>query len=525
MNHYDLAIIGGGPSGIMAAISAALEFKSIKKEKNFSLTNKSNKKYNSNLHNNNSLDFKIVIIEKNDSLAKKLLLTGGGRCNISNSSSVKDYVIAFSSKFIKPSLLNFNHDDLIKFFQSKGLYFKKEGNEIYPVTDDAESVLNVFKQYLNELNIDIIYKTDVNHIKKEGNIFHILSNFKNKHNSFSNSYFKKNDYLKKLDSSIKAKKNSYNYSTETNQNFKHISSNKVILACGGMAYPKTGSTGSGYVLSKLLGHDIVEISPALTSIGSENLDNKNLTGIKFENVSISFKKSYKNRKSNKKDKVQTNGDVLLTHSGISGPCVLNISESIIRNTLFESKYIFVDREKYEKLINSKDSTEENKFYIFESKNKFLFNPHLTIEIDFKPDLTEEYLKIKINDDIKSNPKTKTKNYLKFYLPNRFIDLFLERSLINGDKVLNQLSKTEKNHLTRNLKHFKIKIPYISKKAMLSSGGVNLKEINPKTLESKLVSGLYFTGELLDISAPTGGYNLQLAISTGFLAGLSVSRSL
>lgn len=461
MKQYDIAIVGGGPSGIMATITVS--------------------KFNSNL--------KIALLEKNNSLAKKLLISGGGRANLSHKSDMDDYISAFSTRFIKASLYNFNHEDLINLFKEKGLEFKEEDSKLYPVTDDSNSVLNVLISYLNELNIDIFYNFNVVDIKKEDDLFKIYKNDSSKISSYS--FTKKNENLA-------------NFKREDHSYSESLSSKKLILTCGGMTYPETGSDGTGYDLAKSLGHNIVSLSPALTSIGIENSKFYNLSGLKFEDPLIKYKKTIKSR-----------DDVLITHKGLTGPGILNISEDILRDILFDNKYKTVSQDIFEK-------NEAN--LIFESKRNILFKPNSAIYLDFIPDLNNEELKSKLDSDFKKS--NKIKNYLKYHLANSFIPLFLEIANIDGNKILNQLNKKERKSLLNNLKNFKIEFNSFSKNsAMLSSGGVNLNEVNQKTMESKIVDGLYFAGELLDLSAPTGGYNLQIAFSTGYLAGLSCENSL
>ena len=417
MTNYDIVIIGGGPAGMMAAITC--------------------------MKNNNNL--KIVILEKNDILGKKLLITGGGRCNITNASPITKHIDYHKQKnFLKHALHSLNNESLIAFFEDNGLNFKEEENgRIFPTTDKSSSILDTLKNLILELHIKTSLNTNVRDIKKVDDKFHIVTN------------------------------------KET------ITSNKIIIATGGITYQHTGSTGDGYKFAKEFGHTISQIKPALTSF---IVDDKNLTklaGITFKDVEVSFK--------NKKKKIKTKGDILINHQGLTGPAILNLSNKIM------------DLQDYDLLIN---------------KTHFR---KIIISIDFQPNLTEEELNQKIINDLPKYGTTKIKNYMKYYLINSFIDSFLNKIHVSANKTISNLTKKDKNSIIQNLKHFKIPVNDIDiKTAKLTLGGVSSKEINPKTLESKIISNIYFAGEILELVGPTGGYNLQIAFSTGYLVGKSAS---
>lgn len=294
-----------------------------------------------------------------------------------------------------------------------------------------------------DLNIEISLNTNVQDIKKLDNKFQILTN------------------------------------KET------IISNKLIIATGGITYQHTGSTGDGYKFAKECGHSISQIKPALTSFIIDDKQLTKLSGITFQDVSVSFKDN--------KKRIQTKGDILINHQGLTGPAILNLTNKLM------------DIQDYDLLTN---------------KTQF---QETIISIDFQPNLTEEELNQKI---IKDSPKygtTKIKNYMKYYLINSFIDSFLNKIGVSANKTISNLTKKDKNSIIQNLKHFQITVKDVDiKTAKLTLGGVNSKEINPKTLESKIVPNLYFAGEILEPVGPTGGYNLQIAFSTGYLVGKSSS---
>jgi len=441
MKKYKVAIIGGGPAGMMAAIASGEELKE---------------------------SGKVVLIEKNEFLGKKLLLTGGGRCNITNLSPIKKILNKFQNKeknFLKHSFYTLDNKSLLKIFEEKGLEFKQEENgRCFPITDDANSVLKVLKEYLDDLNIDIILNNPVNSISK------------NKENN--NIYGKNNEY----------------FTIKTNNEI--INAEKIILATGGMSYPHTGSTGDGYKIAKKFEHSTSPLTPGAIPLKVEDNLLKQLSGITLENIAISYKfKKLANLK-----KVTSNGNVLITHFGLSGPGILDISNHI-----------------------SKDN--QTKFpHNFDKKEIFLEDTY--INLDLIPDLSENDLNKKIIADSENHGKLMIKNYLKNYLKNRFIDFFLNRLEVSGNKTLSNMTKKDKNRIMNNLKDFQIKIKSLPvQTAMITCGGIKIDEINPKTMESKLakVCGLYFAGELLEPHGPTGGYNLQIAFSTGYLAGKSATK--
>ncbi|MDR3222700.1 MAG: NAD(P)/FAD-dependent oxidoreductase [Methanobrevibacter sp.] len=406
MKKYKIAIVGGGSAGMMAAIAIGKTL-------------------------NHDLE-EIVLIEKTI-LGEKLLLTGGGKSNIANSEDIKEQLLKFNEdkNFLKHSFYSFTNNDLLAIFKNKGLKFKEEKNgKYFPINGDANSVLKILKEYLNELEIDIKLNSYVKSITKENNEFNIK---------------------------IKDKKS--------------ISASNIILATGGKSYPKTGSTGDGYKIAENFRHTITSIKPGLVPLKINDIELRKLSGISLEDVEVSFKD----------DKNKVRGNILISHFGLSGPAILDLSN--------------------------------------------FYNNNTAILIDLIPNMSEIELNKKIVDDLSSKGKILVKNYLKIYLKNRFIDYFLKVIAIDGDKKLSNLSKKDRIKIVNNLKQLKINVDGVMSYeiAMITCGGIKTSEINPKTMESKLVPGLFFAGELLEPSGLTGGYNLQMAFSTGFLAGKSAAK--
>ena len=421
MKTYSICIIGGGPSGMMAGLSAA-----------------------KNLNNGKT----IAIIEKNNDLGQKLLLTGGGRCNITNEKPIKDQLKLYEEKnFLKPSFYTLTNTDLLEIFENKEVTFKTEDNgRIFPTTDDAHIIKGVLKEYLENFKVNLIVNTTVKSINLKDSKFQIQTN---------------------------------------NEEYQ---CDKLIITTGGIAYPNTGSNGDGYIFAETLTHSISPIKPGLVSLNIDDNHLHKLAGVQLSNVTVSFK--------DKKKKISKTGDILISHKGLTGPAIIDLSNEIMKKS------------NYDILNNATDLDE------------------IKISVDLKPKLTENQLKEKITKDMPNHGKTKVKNYMQKLMTNSFIGYFLNQAQVSSNKTMSNLTRKDKNRIVNNLKHFPFIVSGIFKEdAKVTIGGVKIDEINNKTLESKLNEGLYFAGEILEPAGPTGGYNLQLCFSTGYLAGLSASKSL
>lgn len=421
-------IIGGGPAGMMAAISAAEEGN------------------------------KTIIIEKNKSLGKKLLITGKGRCNITSSLDMEEFIknIPGNGKFLYSSFQNYTNKDIINFLHRQGLEAKIErGNRYFPVTDKSIDVLRCFEKRLKELNAEIYYDEIVKEILIE----------KNQYNGDSEKYNLKSKVI----------------GVKTNK--QTIYGDKVIIATGGKSYPLTGSTGDGYKMAENLGHSITKIKPSLVPIVCYEKDLcQELQGLSLKNISITILDENKSKKI-----YEDFGEMLFTHFGISGPIILSGSAHLVR---------------YKQIDN-----------LLKDKKVILY-------IDLKPALSKEKLDCRILRDFEENKNKKLKNSLDKLLPQKLIDPIIKLSQINPEKKVNEITKKERENLIEILKKFKLTAKGFRPidEAIITSGGINTKEINPSTMESKKIKGLYFAGEVIDVDAYTGGFNLQIAYSTGFTAG-------
>lgn len=411
-----VVIIGGGPAGMMAAITAK----------------------------KNHLNDDVIILEKNNSLGKKLLITGKGRCNITSSLDISEFIknIPGNGMFMYSAFQKYTNEDIINFLEQNGVKTKVErGNRVFPVSDKSRDVLYAFEKELKKLNVKIYFDTEVENIKKEDK-----------------------------------------FVIQTNK--ETIEADKLIIATGGMSYPGTGSTGDGYKFAKEFGHTVKEIKASLVPLEVvEKEECKNMQGLSLRNVSIRIKDIEKN-----KNIYEDFGEMLFTHFGVSGPIILSGSAHLIR-------YKNID-----KLLN------ENKIKLY---------------IDLKPALSEEQLDLRIRRDFEEIKNKEFKNSLFKLLPKKMIDFIIEKSNINPDKKVNEVTKEERKNLVKLLKNleFTIKNTRPVEEGIITAGGINIKEINPSTMESKLVKDLYFAGEVIDVDAYTGGFNLQIAYSTGYTAGL------
>ena len=417
----DVIVIGGGPAGMMSAITAAKE-------------------------NNN-----VIILEKMNSCGRKLLITGKGRCNITSSLSMDDFIknTPGKGKFLYSCFQNFTNGDIIQMLKNNGVKTKEErGNRIFPVSDKSLDVLNAFEKEMEKNNVKVITKANVKKI-----------NIENK--KVTGVTFEKDGL---------------------NKTFK---ADKVILATGGKSYSATGSTGDGYKLAEDLGHNIVRVRPSLVPLQTNGRNLKickQMQGLSLRNVKMKLIDSSKN-----KTIYEDFGELLFTHFGVSGPTILSSSAHLLR---------------------------------YKNVDELLNKGTIKLIIDLKPALDEEKLNLRILRDFEKEKNKSFKNSLNDLLPKKMIDTVIELSEIDENKKVNEITKKERMKLIQLLKHFEITISGFRpiEEAIITSGGISTKEINPKTMESKIIQGLYFAGEIIDVDAYTGGFNLQIAYSTGYTAG-------
>ncbi len=420
----NVIIIGGGPAGMLAGISSA-----------------------------KSGD-KVTIIEKMNSCGKKLLITGKGRCNITNSTDINGFIenTPCNGRFLYSALNNFDNDDIINLLENEGVKTKVErGGRIFPISDKSQDVLNALLRILKNLNVKILTNTEVkNIIIKDGKVEGV-------------------------------KLNHVGGAPQGDSLRDELVADKIILATGGKSYPVTGSTGDGYKLAEELGHTVTDIKPSLIPLTSKNKECGKLQGLSLRNVGVKLKNN---------DKViyEDFGEMLFTHYGVSGPVILSSSAHLVG---------------------------------YKNIEQLFKNNSIKLEIDLKPALSEEKLDLRILRDFEEVKNKEFKNSLDKLLPQKLITSVIEKTKINPCKRVNEITKEERAKIVKTLKCFEISISGVRpiEEAIITSGGVSTKEINPKTMESKIVKGLYFAGEIIDVDSYTGGFNLQIAWSTGFTAGM------
>jgi predicted Rossmann fold flavoprotein len=415
-------VIGGGPAGMMAAIQAA------------------------------KMGDQVTLLEKMPSLGRKLLITGKGRCNITSSLPIEEFIanVPGNGMFLYSSFQQFTNKDIINLIEEEGLQVKEErGHRIFPITDQAKDVLNIFLRILKKYKVIVKTNAKVEKIIiKEGKAIGVQCLF-------------------------------------CDEEEKTLEANKFILATGGKSYPITGSTGDGYRLAEQVGHTITKIKPSLvplTTCGESLKLCKKMQGLSLKNVKIQLKDRRK-----KKIIYEDFGEMLFTHWGVSGPTILSASAHLLRYPKVED---------------------------------LLQNHQIYLKIDLKPVLTVEKLEERVLRDFTKFKNKEFKNSLDELLPKKMIESIVEITKIEPDKKVNAITKQERLRLVELLKDLELEINGFRpiEEAIITSGGVSIKEINPKTMESKIIEGLYFAGEVIDVDAYTGGFNLQIAYSTGYAAG-------
>jgi len=408
-DNYDLIVIGGGPAGMMAAGRAAERGK------------------------------KVILLEKNDRLGKKLLMCATGRCNVTNTAPLQVFIEAYGKggNFLRTALETFDNEKLRLLLLSYDVEtIVEHKGRVFPKSQKADSVLKALETYMRDFHVTIQSNSHVLRLKSENN--HVRW-------------------------------------VETNHG--NIFGHNILIATGGLSYPATGSTGDGYKLAYSVGHSICPTYPAIIAFESEETWVKSLQGTPIKNVNIS---AYQR---NKKI-VEHFGEALFTHYGISGPAILDMSKRLV---------------------------------------ECLPNGFIQIYIDCKPNRSTEELDSILVNQIKRQGGKAVKSCLTIFVPEKLAPVLLSLCNIEPHKKASQITTPERRKILKQLKGLRLTLlrhrPV--EEAIVTAGGVNLDEVNAKTMESKLLKGLYFAGETLDIDGPTGGFNLQAAFSTGYLAGNSV----
>jgi len=414
---YDVIVIGGGPAGIMAAITAEAN------------------------------GAKTLLIEKGDRLGRKLAISGGGRCNVTNNQPLEQIIkhIPGNGKFLYSAFSQFNNQDLIRFFLELGIELKEEDHgRMFPKNNSALEVVRVLTNKLNSLGVVVMFNSEVKDVLYAEN--------------------------KVLGVEL--------------TNKEKILANNVIIATGGKSVPQTGSTGDGYIWAKKGGHQITDLYPTEVPLisNADFIKEKRLQGLSLRDINLSVL--------NEKGKalITHRWDVIFTHFGISGPAALRCSQFVVKELKKGRKEV-------------------------------------ELSIDLFPEKSKEEIEEKIISLLKDDQKKSIKNVLKNQIPERLLLYFLERLEIKTETTFANLKKEKIRDLVRLMKEFRLYVQDVFplEKAFVTGGGVSLKEVDPKTFASKLVQGLYFAGEVLDLHGYTGGYNITIAFVTGYVAGKNASN--
>lgn len=401
----DTIIIGGGAAGCTAAIFASRWGKTV------------------------------TVFEKNDRIGRKLRITGKGRCNVTNNSPTDEHMknIPINSRFMYSSFAMFGAEETMAFFEELGVPLKTErGNRVFPISDNAEDIVNALDREMRNLGVKIVKKAVDSLIIVDGECKGVIAGGKE-------------------------------YRSQT-----------VLVACGGKSYPATGSTGDGYKFAEQAGHTVTELKPSLVPFVSPDKFCAELMGLSLRNVTLKLMEG-------EKPIYSEMGEMLFTHFGISGPLVLSASSHI--------RHMKPNR--YKALI------------------------------DLKPALSHEQLDARIQRDFGENLNRDYQNGIRKLLPAKLIPVMVKLSGIAPERKINSITKEERRRLGELIKAFPVRISGFRPidEAIITSGGVSVKEIDPRTMESKLVSGLFFAGEVIDVDAYTGGFNLQIAFSTAYAAAM------
>ncbi len=403
----------------------------------------------------------VLLIEKNEKLGKKIYITGKGRCNFTNDVSAEDFLqnVVRGRKFLTGVLYAFPPQKTIDFFENYGLSVKIErGNRAFPVSDHASDVTKTLEKACKTVGVRVFLGETVEKIRS------IMPNV------IPMSDIDRTTSLDVIPMSGEVPV----WSIVTNKNRYTV--DEVIVATGGISYPSTGSTGDGYIFARDNGHTVTDLKCGLCGLNLAGNAFKDLQGLTLKNVTLTVKNG-------EKILSEEFGEMLFTHFGISGPIVLSTSSLINRQALEK----------------------------------------LTVSLDLKPALDEGTLDKRLLRDFEKYKNKQIVNALVELLPQKLISSVLSAASISPTKTVNAITKEERGRLVRILKAYPLKIRSLRgfEEAIITSGGVELSEINPKTMESKKTKGLRFCGEVLDVDAFTGGFNLQIAFATGYAAGKSI----
>ncbi|MDE7030492.1 MAG: NAD(P)/FAD-dependent oxidoreductase [Lachnospiraceae bacterium] len=460
----DIVIIGGGAAGMMAAIAAA--------------SAESGGENRGEHHGENH----VLVVEKNDKLGRKLFITGKGRCNVTNACDTEDFFqnVMEHSKFLYSAVYGFDNHAVMEFFEQAGCPLKVErGQRVFPQSDHSSDIIKALEQELRRLGVQVLLNTEVKKVKTVP--------LAEKSEAHSVEAADSEPAKKKRRGRQKQQRSSKITGIEIRDRRtgkrSELRADRLIVATGGCSYILTGSTGDGYQFAKTCGHSIVPTLPALVPFSIKEDWCHALQGLSLKNVQVCLEADGKQIYSDF-------GEMLFTHYGVSGPLMLSASSHYVHRACREGS-----------------ATGE-----------------AVLLVDLKPALTCEQLDKRILREFDSNKNKQLKNVIGSLFPAKLVPVMPLLAGIDPDRRVNEITKEERERFVHTIKHIRLTITGVRdyNEAVITKGGVSTGEVSPSTMESKLVSGLYFAGEVLDLDALTGGFNLQIAWSTGYLAGRSAA---
>lgn len=416
----------------------------------------------------------VTLLEKNEKIGKKLFITGKGRCNVTNACEIEDLFsnVMEHDKFLYSAIYGFDNQAVMQFFENAGCKLKIErGQRVFPESDHSSDIIRALDSQIKLAGVKLLLNREVDSIltQKMDEEQNLQEDTKEQ---------EPNDKYKKKKINKNKKKQTAVVIGVKLKKGEIISAQRVIVATGGISYVLTGSTGDGYRFAKESGHSITELSPALVPFQVKEDWCKELQGLSLRNVTATVEVEGK--------KIYSDfGEMLFTHYGVSGPLMLSASS----------------------------------YYVHKAKGK-----QAKLYIDLKPALSKEQLDKRILREFDENKNKQFKNAITSLFPAKLLPIIPMLAKINPDKKVNEITKEERECFVEVIKHMELTITGLRdyNEAIITKGGVNVSEISPSSMESKLVKGLYFAGEVLDLDALTGGFNLQIAWSTGYLAGISAA---
>jgi hypothetical protein len=455
----DIVIIGGGAAGMIAAIAAARSGKG----------------------ENDS----IILLEKNEKLGKKLFITGKGRCNVTNACDTEKLFdnVMEHQKFLYSAIYGFDNQAVMNFFEEAGCALKIErGQRVFPESDHSSDIIRVLEREMKKLGVEVLLDTEVKKIK----VLPLADEpSKSNQDEINDKYSKKKSAKKKLKctSQIEGVEIYNTYKKKSS----YLKADKLIIATGGCSYVLTGSTGDGYRFAKSLGHSVVKTRPSLVPFSIKEKWCYELQGLSLKNVKATVTV-------NGEEIYSDFGEMLFTHYGVSGPLILSASSFYVHHL---------------------DKIKEDDYNNIEAK----------LYIDLKPALTHEQLDKRVLREFDDNKNKQFKNVINSLFPSKLVPIMPTLADINPDKQVNEVTKEERENFVNIIKNLELTITGLRdyNEAIITRGGIATNEISPSTMESKLVKNLYFAGEVIDLDALTGGFNLQIAWSTGYLAGKSAAE--